>query len=68
MNTNFLRLPEVIKRTGLSRSTIYKSINENQFPESIRLGPKSVAWVDSDIQEWQDGKIKQSNINKTQED
>lgn len=60
MNHTFLRLPEVIKRTGLSRSTIYKAINENRFPKAIKLGPKSVAWVDSDIQDWQDGKIKQS--------
>ncbi|MDW3094723.1 MAG: AlpA family transcriptional regulator [Gammaproteobacteria bacterium] len=57
MKTQLLRLPEVIKRTGLSRSTIYKSINENSFPKPIKIGVRSVAWIDSEIGEWQDSII-----------
>jgi len=57
-----MRLPEVIKSTGLARSTIYKKISENDFPAQISLGAQSVGWVETDIQDWIQGKISQSQI------
>jgi len=45
-----LRMPEVMKKTGLARSTIYKMIAKDNFPEQISLGIKSVGWLESDIQ------------------
>jgi len=48
----FLRLKEVIELTGLSRSTIYKYIEEGVFPRSVSLGGRAVAWVDQEIHEW----------------
>lgn len=47
-----LRRRQVEARTGLSRSSIYKMISEGRFPRSIPLGPKAVAWVDHQIDEW----------------
>ena len=47
-----LRLPEVKKTTGLSKSTIYARIAEGKFPRQIPLGPRLVVWVESDIQNW----------------
>jgi len=47
-----LRLPEVMRTTGLARSTIYKMIAEKSFPKPIPLGVKSVGWLESDIQNW----------------
>lgn len=46
-----MRLKEVMKTTGLGRSTIYKYISEGQFPEQISLGARAVGWVDSEIDE-----------------
>ncbi len=48
----FLRLPQVKSVTGLSKSTIYARIAEGTFPKQIALGPRLVAWVESDIQKW----------------
>ena len=48
----FLRMPEVIKKTGLSRSTIYMRISTGTFPKGVKLGERSVAWRSSDISEW----------------
>ena len=56
-----LRLPEVMRNTGLARSTIYKMIAEKIFPNQISLGVKSVGWLESDIQNWIQEKISQSN-------
>ncbi|MCS6178916.1 helix-turn-helix transcriptional regulator [Shewanella baltica] len=47
-----IRLKDVIGCTGLSRSTIYKYIDEGIFPKSVSLGDRAVAWVESEIQEW----------------
>lgn len=47
-----IRLPEVINLTGLSRSSIYKYISENTFPQSVSLGERACAWVESEVQEW----------------
>ena len=52
-----IRLPEVMKTTGLSRSTIYQRIGEKTFPVQIPLGPKSVGWLESDIQQWLEARI-----------
>jgi prophage regulatory protein len=46
------RLPDVIARTGLSRSTIYGLISKGEFPMQVRLGPRSVGWVDGEIDRW----------------
>jgi prophage regulatory protein len=47
-----LRLAEVIEKTGLARSTIYKYADLGRFPRPISLGGKSVGWIDSEIHEW----------------
>jgi len=47
-----LRLPAVKTRTGLSRSSIYLRMFERTFPASIALGPRSVGWLESEIEEW----------------
>jgi prophage regulatory protein len=48
----FVRLPEVKAVTGLSKSSLYALIRANNFPGPIRLGPRTVAWVRSEINEW----------------
>lgn len=53
-----LRRPEVEKKTGLSRSTIYKYCSQGTFPSPICLGPRARGWVESDIDRWIDDKIK----------
>lgn len=47
-----LRRREVEARTGLSCSTIYDGIKVGTFPAPIQLGPKSVGWVQSEIDAW----------------
>jgi prophage regulatory protein len=49
---SFLRLPEVKLLTGLSKSSLYSLIRANSFPAPVRLGPRTVAWVRSEIKQW----------------
>ena len=62
MVKSILRLPEVVSRTGLSRSTIYSRISENDFPPSISLGGRSVGWVSFEIDDWLEQKIDISRL------
>ena len=47
-----LKRPEVEKLTGLSRSEIYRRLDQKTFPAQVRLGPKAVGWKMSDLQKW----------------
>ena len=62
-----LRLPAVRARTGLSRSTIYLRISEDNFPRPIQLGVRAVGWLEAEIDEWLDQQIKNrlDLVNKT---
>ncbi|EPE3040412.1 AlpA family transcriptional regulator [Vibrio cholerae] len=48
----FLKLKEVMEKTALSRSAIYRKMNEGEFPESVNLGERAIAWVESEVDEW----------------
>lgn len=50
--SRLIRLPEVMKRVGLSRSAIYKRMSEGSFPRSRALGPKCAVWVEVEIDNW----------------
>lgn len=47
-----LRLPEVLRNTGPSRSEWYRLMDEGLAPRPIAIGRRSVAWKNSDIQRW----------------
>ena len=48
----FLRLPEVLARTGLSRSTIYVRLDQGRFPQPVSLGARAVGWIEAEVNEW----------------
>ncbi len=50
--TRILRLPAVIERTGKPRPSIYRMIKEGIFPKQIKLGERSVGWLESEVDEW----------------
>ncbi len=47
-----LKLPEVVRRTGLSRSTIYVRMNDGQFPQQVKLGVRAAAWLESEVSDY----------------
>ena len=56
-HSNFIRLPQVKEMTCLSRSSIYRLINEGDFPKQVALGSRSVVWVRSQVEEWMNQKV-----------
>ena len=53
--SRFMRLPEVVQLTGVSRSTIYRWMAHGEFPKQVSLGANTVAWLENEI----DTRIKQ---------
>ncbi|EGU20592.1 helix-turn-helix transcriptional regulator [Vibrio mimicus] len=51
-NIRLIHFREVLTMTGLSRSSLYRFIEENQFPAQVQLGGRAVAWVEGEVQEW----------------
>jgi predicted DNA-binding transcriptional regulator AlpA len=51
-DVTFLRLPEVKAITGLSKTSVYALIRGKSFPAPVRLGPRAVAWVRSEVRQW----------------
>lgn len=47
-----VRLPEVLHRTGLSRSTVYRRMELGQFPKPYPLSSRIVAWAEIEIDQW----------------
>ena len=52
VRVRILRLPEVQRRTGLSRSTIYVRLDQGRFPKPVSLGARAVGWIESEVDEW----------------
>lgn len=48
----FLRLPTVLRRTGLTRPTLDRLEHSGQFPARVRLSPRTVGWVEGAVDAW----------------
>lgn len=53
-----IRLPEVRRRVGASRSSIYNWINpassqyKEGFPKPVKIGSSAVGWIEAEIDAW----------------
>lgn len=47
-----LRLNTVLDRTGLSRSTLYRKVEDGTFPKQVRIAERCVGWRESAILAW----------------
>ena len=52
MAVELLRLPDVIRRVGYRRTTIYRMVKHGEFPPPVALGPWAVAWPSDEIDRW----------------
>lgn len=57
-----IRLRDVMRCTGLSRSTIYKFIEQGIFPKSVSLGGRAVGWVEEEVLDWVQARIEERDV------
>ena len=63
----FIRLNEVMSRTGYGRTSIYRKMEDGSFPKSLKLGgpPKdpnefdsrAIAWIEDEVDQWIESRI-----------
>lgn len=47
-----LRKSEVLARTGLSRTSMYRLAQEGKFPRPLKLGARASGWLESEVSAW----------------
>ena len=52
MNDMLLRRQEVERIVGLSRSSIYRLMQDEDFPRPVRVCRSAVRWKESDVKVW----------------
>ena len=52
LNDRFLRMEEVLEKTGVTRKTIYRWQEKGLFPKSIKTGPNSIRFLQSEVNKW----------------
>ncbi|MFM5140742.1 helix-turn-helix transcriptional regulator [Aeromonas rivipollensis] len=50
--TRFIRIREVMQKTGLSKSSIYDLMAQGLFPQTVRLTGRSVALIEAEVDAW----------------
>ena len=50
--SNFLRISDVAKKTGLGKSTVWLWVKENRFPKPIKLSPRVTVWDEDTLDKW----------------
>ena len=63
----FIRLNEVLSRTGYGRTSIYRKMEDGSFPRSVKLGGppidprvfdcRAVAWIEDEVDQWVEDRI-----------
>ena len=51
-NDRILRIRAVLARTGLSRSTLYRKIQNGTFPKQVQISTRCAGWRESAINAW----------------
>ena len=47
-----IRLPEVMRLTGLGKSSIYDAMRTGDFPKSLKLTKRAIGWRADDVRRW----------------
>jgi prophage regulatory protein len=47
-----LRLPETLRRCGISRSQLYRLLDARDFPSRVPLGEKITGFVEHEVEAW----------------
>jgi len=56
----FYRRSTLEEMLGISRSTIYRLMEDGDFPRPIKLGRRAVRWKSEDIDDWLLGQAKEA--------
>lgn len=47
-----IRLKDVLDRTGLTKSTLYRKVAEGTFPRQVPISTHGTGWYESAVNRW----------------
>ena len=50
--TELLRLNDILRLMGISRSELYRMMKSGEFPRPLKIGERAVAWRRSVYEDW----------------
>lgn len=53
MSKRYLRLPQVLDRIPVSKSTWWAGVKKGRFPQPVKLSPRVTVWLEEDIEKIQ---------------
>jgi prophage regulatory protein len=53
----FLPVKEVVRRTSLSRATVYRLVQAGTFPHPVTLTGARTAWVETEVTAWMQARL-----------
>lgn len=62
-----IRLPEVLRRVGVSKSTLYRMIREGAFPGGRRLSHRVTVWSEIKLAAWVERIVDSGTCHRTPE-
>ena len=63
MSKRYLRLPQVLERIPVSKSTWWAGVKDGRFPKPVKLSPRVTVWREEDIEDiGNDEESERSNI------
>ncbi|MES2356291.1 MAG: AlpA family transcriptional regulator [Pseudomonadota bacterium] len=68
VHKKFLKLKDVKRLAGVSGSKIYTMVEAKQFPEPIKIGHRSVRWIEGEVRAWIADKINRVNEKKPKDE
>jgi prophage regulatory protein len=54
----FLRRPELLRKTGLSATTVYNLERQGKFPQHFMLTPRCAVWDEQAVEKWMSERAK----------
>jgi len=60
MGLQILKVGEVERKVKLDRTSIYRMVKRGDFPLMIKLGERSSGWIESEVEQWLEDRIKAS--------
>jgi prophage regulatory protein len=58
MSKRYLRLPQVLERIPVSKSTWWNGVKKGIFPKSVKLSQRVTVWLEADIEAIGDKELK----------
>lgn len=57
MATRLLRMRQVLEMVGLSKSQVYRMMQQAKFPLPIQVSERCKRWLLEDVESWQNERI-----------